>query len=48
VNPSQVVQDHDRGAELFIAEGTVKFHRNHILKEVGANAALKRGLANLD
>lgn len=43
------------GDVLFIAEGTVKFHVNHILNKLNVNdrtqaviAALKRGLANLD
>jgi DNA-binding NarL/FixJ family response regulator len=43
------------GLELHIAEGTVKFHINHILAKLGANdrteaviIALKRGLASLD
>jgi two-component system, NarL family, response regulator len=43
------------GSDLFIAEGTVKFHINHILNKLGVNdrtqaviTALKRGLANLD
>jgi DNA-binding NarL/FixJ family response regulator len=43
------------GAALFIAEGTVKFHVNHILNKLGVNdrtqaviLALKRGLASLD
>ena len=43
------------GAALFIAEGTVKFHINHILNKLGVSdrtqaviAALKRGLASLD
>lgn len=42
------------GAALFIAEGTVKFHVNHILNKMNVNdrtqaviAALKRGLATL-
>jgi len=42
-------------AALFIAEGTVKFHVNHILNKLDVNdrtqaviLALKRGLANLD
>jgi len=42
-------------AALFIAEGTVKFHVNHILNKMGVNdrtqaviLALKRGLASLD
>jgi two-component system NarL family response regulator len=43
------------GAALFITEGTVKFHVNHILNKLGVSdrtqaviTALKRGLANLD
>jgi len=43
------------GAALFVAEGTVKFHINHILNKLGVGdrtqaviAALKRGLVNLD
>ncbi len=43
------------GAALFISEGTVKFHINHILNKLGVGdrtqaviAALKRGLVNLD
>lgn len=43
------------GADLSIAEGTVKFHVNHILNKMGVNdrtqaviAALRRGLASLD
>jgi DNA-binding NarL/FixJ family response regulator len=43
------------GAALFIAEGTVKFHVNHILNKLDVGdrtqaviAALKRGLASLD
>ena len=43
------------GAALFIAEGTVKFHINHILNKLNVNdrtqavvTALKRGLASLD
>ena len=43
------------GADLFIAEGTVKFHVAHILDKLGVNdrthaviTALKRGLASLD
>ena len=43
------------GADLFITEGTVKFHVNHILNKLDVNdrtqaviAALKRGLASLD
>jgi two-component system NarL family response regulator len=43
------------GAELFIAEGTVKFHVAHILDKLSVNdrtraviTALKRGLASLD
>lgn len=42
-------------ADLCIAEGTVKFHINHILNKLGVDdrtqaviAALKRGLASLD
>jgi two-component system, NarL family, response regulator len=43
------------GAALFITEGTVKFHVNHILSKLGVNdrtqaviVALKRGIASLD
>lgn len=43
------------GAELFIAEGTVKFHVNHILNKLDVTdrthaviTALRRGLASLD
>jgi DNA-binding NarL/FixJ family response regulator len=43
------------GAALFITEGTVKFHVNHILNKLGVNdrtqaviVALKRGIASLD
>ena len=43
------------GADLFITEGTVKFHVNHILNKLGVNdrtqaviVALKRGIASLD
>lgn len=43
------------GAGLFIAEGTVKFHVNHILDKLGVSdrtqaviTALKRGLASLE
>jgi len=42
-------------AALFITEGTIKFHINHILNKLGVNdrtqaviTALKRGLASLD
>ena len=47
--------NHEIGAALFITEGTVKFHVNHILNKLDVNdrtqaviAALKRGLASLD
>lgn len=47
--------NHEIGAALFIAEGTVKFHVNHILNKLGVSdrtqavlMALKRGLASLD
>ena len=43
------------GAALFIAEGTIKFHMNHILSKLGVEdrtqaviVALKRGLAHLN
>jgi two-component system NarL family response regulator len=47
--------NYEIGAALFITEGTVKFHVNHILNKLGVNdrtqaviVALKRGIASLD
>lgn len=52
---AQGMSNHEIGSSLYIADGTVKFHVNHILNKLGVNdrtqaviMALKRGLASLD